>query len=344
VTAPVDADAGANPIPLFAYYYIWFDTSSWKPSKMIDFPLLGTYSSDNAQVMDQHIQWAKSAGITGFIVSWKHTERLDRRIAQLTTLADKYDFKLAVIYQGLDFERRPQPVETIARDLDYFIASLGNDRPFDYFEKPLVIWGGSWAFSPNDIQSVTDPRRSRLLILSSEKNVAGFERLADAVDGDAYYWSSVQPSSNTSYPRKLKSMGEAVHARSGLWVAPAAPGYDSRLLGGETVVARRDGETLRLEMATALASSPDLIGLISWNEFSENSHVEPSDSFGKRYIEILSEIRGSEPPPIMDLDSSESGQGPADPTLAVVLALGIVAAVVLMGMVAIVVRNRGPRK
>src|SRR5947209_464329 len=55
-----------NPIPVFAYYYIWFDPQSWDRAK-IDYPLLGRYSSDDRSVMVQHIKWAKNAGITGFI-------------------------------------------------------------------------------------------------------------------------------------------------------------------------------------------------------------------------------------------------------------------------------------
>src|SRR5215213_1398445 len=35
----------ANPIPILAYYYIWFDVKSWDRAKT-DIPLLGRYSSD----------------------------------------------------------------------------------------------------------------------------------------------------------------------------------------------------------------------------------------------------------------------------------------------------------
>ena len=58
-------------MPVFAYYYIWFDPSSWDRAK-IDVPALGRYSSDDPKVMREHIRLAKQAGITGFIVSWKH--------------------------------------------------------------------------------------------------------------------------------------------------------------------------------------------------------------------------------------------------------------------------------
>jgi hypothetical protein len=46
---------------------------------------------------------------------------------------------------------------------------------------------------------------------------------------------------------------------------------------------------------TALQSLPDAIGLISWNEFSENSHIEPSQDHGNLYLKLLSETRLSLP-------------------------------------------------
>jgi len=103
----------SHPVPILAYYYIWFDTGSWNRAKT-DYPLLGRYSSDDQEVMRQHIHWAKAAGIDGFIVSWKSTDLLNRRLEMLADLSEEEDFKLVVIYQGLDFERDPLPISRIA--------------------------------------------------------------------------------------------------------------------------------------------------------------------------------------------------------------------------------------
>ena len=147
--------------------------------------------------------------------------------------------------------------------------------------------------------------RRQLSVLASERSVESFERVADLVDGDAYYWSSVNPSTFPGYPQKLAAMGEAVHRRNGLWIAPAAPGFDARLVGGKTVVARREGQTLRRELDAATRSSPDAIGLISWNEFSENSHVEPSRRRGADSLNVLADVLGADLRLEADFDSSE---------------------------------------
>jgi Glycosyl hydrolase family 99 len=330
--SPATASASAEPSPIFAYYYIWFDTSSWNRAKT-DYPALGRYSSDERLVMRQHIRWAKAAGIEGFIVSWKSTPTLDSRLAKLVDVARQERFKLAVIYQGLDFEREPLPVARIAHDLDVFRHRYGREPVFGRFGKPLVIWSGTWRFSPAEVASVTGPRRSHLRILASQRNEEDYLQLARFVDGNAYYWSSVNPSTFPGYDRKLRSMGRAVHDRRGLWIAPAAPGFDARLVGGTTIVPRRDGATLRRQLDAATGSSPDVVGLISWNEFSENSHVEPSLKYGSRYLEVLADVRGARIDIATDLDSDavapNAGRGYGPAILAGLLALTLGATLVL---------------
>src|SRR2546423_6067510 len=95
---PPDARAGFEPAPdspgpsaltadtppVFAYYYVWFRPGSWDRAKT-DLPLLGAYDSADPAVIAQHIRWAREAGISGFIVSWKHEPRLDAPLALLVS-------------------------------------------------------------------------------------------------------------------------------------------------------------------------------------------------------------------------------------------------------------------
>lgn len=335
-------DAVSYP-PVLAYYYIWFDQSSWDRAKT-DHPLLGNYSSDDREVMRQHIAWAKEAGIDGFIVSWKSTDRLNSRLEQLMQLADAEQFKLAIIYEGLDFERNPQPTDTVARDLDVFLAKYASDDAFKIFDKPLVIWSGTWEFSASDIARVAAPRRDRLTLLASEKNVAGYERLGGEVDGNAYYWSSVNPDTYPDYSGKLQALAAAVHASGGTWIAPAAPGFDARLIGGTTVVSRGDGQTLRREMAAAREAQPDAIGLISWNEFSENSHIEPSEQYGRRYLDVVSSTTRAERMPAADAvgDTGVDSSGPGGRQVGYQVPLLV--AMVLAGVACLAVITRRTRR
>ena len=283
--------------PVLAYYYIWFNTTSWNRAK-VDIPLLGPYSSDDKEIMRQHVKWAKASGIDGFIVSWKHTETLSKRLGLLVEVSREENFKLAIIYEGLDFYRAPLPIDRISYDLSWLSSTYGQDPVFDLFGDPVLIWSGTWKFSPEEIARVTSSQRDRLQILASSRHVAEYEAISDFVDGNAYYWSSVDPSTHPDYPGKLARMSDAVDAAGGLWFAPAAPGFDARHLGGEREVLRQDGATYRTEFATALESQPDAVTLISWNEFSENSQIEPSCQYGDRYLEVTAEILGGTHTPV----------------------------------------------
>jgi hypothetical protein len=253
--------------------------------------------------MKRQIEWAKEAGINGFIVSWKSTPVLNRRLAKLVRVADEEHFKLAIIYQGLDFHRQPLPAQRVRQDFLYFEKRFAREPAFKIFSKPLVLWSGTWKFSSADIHRVTQAVRPSLLVLATQRQTDDYVSIAKYVDGDAYYWGSVNPRKTPRYVQKLQDLGATVHEHGGLWIAPAAPGFNARAIGGTSIVERLNGETLREEMSAALQSSPDAIGLISWNEFSENTHVEPSKLYGDRYLQILADLQHAPGPRLVGFES-----------------------------------------
>jgi Glycosyl hydrolase family 71 len=337
LATPAPSRASA-PIPTLAYYYIWFNPSSWNRAKTT-YPLIGRYSSDDVLVMHRQVAQAQAAGLDGFIVSWKSTPTLNRRLAALIRVADAAHFKLAIVYQGLDFARTPLPAARVAADIAFFAKNFGSDQAFNLEDKPIVIWTGTWQYTPAQIRSVARSVRDRVLLLASEKSVEGYQRLGTFVDGNAYYWSSVDPQ-QSGYAQKLNQMSAAVHRTGGLWIAPAAPGFDARLVGGHRVIDRRGGETLQREWNTAMASSPDAIGLISWNEFSENSEVEPTTSFGTTYLSVLGTLIGHPLTIQGDFDSSAAPTHKFGYTMPLVVGFGALLVAVAGGYV----WRRGVRK
>ncbi|MEP6983981.1 MAG: endo-1,3-alpha-glucanase family glycosylhydrolase [Chloroflexota bacterium] len=337
------AQSPQDPIPNLAYYYIWYTEASWDRAKS-DYPQLGRYSSDDRSVMEQHVKWAKEASIKGFIVSWKSTPILNRRLEMLIDVAAKANFSLWIIYQGLDFDRKPLPVSQIDHDFQYFVENYADNPVFKMYDKPVVIWSGTWEFTPSEVSQVTSGYRNQLYILASERSVDGYISLANAVDGDAYYWSSVDPVGQTGYQKKLDDMSAAVHDNHGLWIAPAAPGYDARLLDGKRLIERDNGKTFRLELTVALRSSPDAIGIISWNEFSENSHIEPSVNYGTTALDVLSNGHASAPTlsDTFDFDSSAIGtsKGPSGDVYNLTV-IGAVIIFIAITIILAIIRHRG---
>ncbi|OKI69656.1 hypothetical protein [Micromonospora sp. CB01531] len=334
-----DPSSATAPVPVLAYYYIWFNPTSWNRAK-IDYPLLGRYSSDDVEIMRRHVRMAKSAGINGFLVSWKHTPQLDERLAKLVEVAREENFRLGIVYQGLDFARTPLAFDTVRTDLSFFATRYATDPVFDIFGRPVVVWTGSDRFTPAQIQTTVGGVRGKLLVLGNAKSLEDVESSQGVLDGQAYYWSSVDPVAGAS-GRKLAEMSRAVHQRGGLWIAPVTPGFDARLVGGKREVPRREGDTLRASFAAARLSQPDAIGVISWNEFSENTHIEPSERFGAADINVLADLLGVRVDVDVPVDSSEPG-GPHRGLSAWGALLVTGAAVVLLPLGVLLQRRRSP--
>jgi MYXO-CTERM domain-containing protein len=329
-----------DAMPVLAHFYLWFTAGSWNRAKT-DYPALGRYSSDQVSVMREQVAQARAAGITGFIVGWRSTETLNRRLTALRHVAAAQDFSLAITYQAQDFNRDPLPVAQVRSDLAELATTYADDPVFHTLgDRPLVALSGTWHYSADELRSITEPVASRLLVLATEKDVAGYERVADAVDGELYYWSSADPDTTPGHRQKLVAMAHAVHGDCGIWVAPVAPGFDARLVGGDSVVARRDGNTLRTSWEAAMGSDPDAIGIISWNEFSENTHIEPSTTYGARYLEVLSELTGAPPSALDDLDSS-GPEGPGSQMPATVSVAAVLGFLLLVGIAGVRRRRAG---
>jgi hypothetical protein len=107
-------------------------------------------------------------------------------------------------------------------------------------------------------------------------------------------------------------------------------------------VPRRNGATLRQELNGAEASSPDAIGLISWNEFSESSAVEPSKKYGKTYLHVLADALGGASPTVKDFNS-DNAVSHSSHTYSLAIVGGAVAVIVaLLGLVFVRETRRRP--
>ena len=310
---PASQPRGARPV--LAYYYMWFSATSWTHKKS-DVPTLGPYDSTDPAVIAQHVAWAKASGVDAFIASWKNTPPLDKALAALVAECHRQGLKLVLIYEGLDVNRNPIPVATVGADLAWFLQTYGSDPAFDLYGKPAVVWSGSWKFTDTQIAGVRAQLGApdRLLLLGSEKDGAAYKARASLFDGDAYYWSSGDPLATPGYQTRLNDLAAAVHSSGGLWLAPAAVGFDGPQNGGATVVDRRNGATLTAAWNDAVASGPDGIAVISWNEFTEASYVEPSTGYGLRYLQVLAGLTGAPGPADATQPSASTASPSASPT------------------------------
>jgi hypothetical protein len=329
-----------SPVPVYAYFYQWFTPSSWNRAKQ-DLPLAGKYSSDDPHVLRHQIEQARGAGIDGFLTSWKSTPALNRRLDLLISIARSEHFDVGVVYEALDFNRHPLPISTVKNDMVYLVTTRGSQLKSAYYGRPVIIWTGTDQYSVSDVQSVRAALGDRAYLLAASKSVAGYQRVANYVNGEAYYWSSADPSSPATQT-KLTAMSDAVHAHHALWIAPASSGFDGRTLGGTRVIGRDKGQTLTHSLDNAFATSPDAVGIISWNEWSENTYIEPGQTYGNEellalqsYLRDQGRIVASAQPATDSSNPGSENSGWTGAWAAAVLAGGA-----LLGVIGLEIRRR----
>ena len=224
-------------------------------------PELGWYNSNDREVMDAHIAQMASAGFDFVIVniiadsppSWGNAQKFFDRLAG-------HRLRAAVMIDGLNVAPAAVKQQWVEK------AKTGLAMHPNYFAlhgQPLIMLYSA----PLDFQ----------------------------VDGVALrnvYWTSdYAPAANSFNP------DHALHPRDWpFWsphapavingVVPVMPGYSDSHLGRAVSMEhpRRDGSLYHEQWQRALALRPELIIVYGWNEYFEQTFIEPTDRFGDRYV------------------------------------------------------------
>ncbi|MGH7691817.1 MAG: hypothetical protein ACREOA_03815 [Candidatus Dormibacteria bacterium] len=281
--------AGCDPVATFP------------DATVVDLPSQGLYNQSDPSTFRPQIAAAEAAGVTGFLVSWQGTgtatqsatsSGYDQRLRLLVRAVDQYNrqhptqpFHLGLALSAFgDYTR---PASQIVSDLSYFTSTYGRDPAFQnqYSRKPIVILMDSRKFPQATVARVWASQHTRAYLVGDE-TAASWPRDAAYLDATSYYWSSENPVTNRAAGSDVRQLAQEVHGAGKLWFAPFIPGYDDQLVGGNCVP-RNGLQTLRSVWQVNAASHPDAWFGISWNEFVENTYLEPSQAYGSTYLDEL---------------------------------------------------------
>jgi hypothetical protein len=263
------------------------------------------YSQDSPGVIEADVRQAAAAGLAGFVVNWAgsgtsgqslNSTPYNRRLQLMVDAVHKVNasgtsFKLWLSYKA---SAHVLPVSHIQQDLSYALSRYGHDSAFDRAQSPrlTIVWQGSHKYSVSALQAISGKYRSAARILGDESTWSSTR--APYLDGDGYYWSSQNPYTNGQSFAKLAALANRVRASGTnsdgtrkVWVAPLTPGFDPQLAGGSTCVPRKNGQTLRAIFQGNAATHPDAFGLISWNEITEATYVDPMTRYGSQALSVL---------------------------------------------------------
>jgi uncharacterized protein YraI len=292
---PSSGPALAQDPPLvLAFYYAWYDQNTWNSGQPADQPVQPYTSSDLATI-ERHVGQAQAAGIDALVQSWYGSQEKDNQtetnFRQLLDVAAARGFHAAV-----DFETSSPflPNQDSVTDALRYLLSVHAQHPayLRYQGKPVIFFWRQGRFSVDEwaaIRAQVDPHHDSLWIAE------GVDIAYQAVfDGHHLYSIAWSP----DVGQTLRDWGLRVRhyaSQTGvdrLWVATVMPGYDDTHTNRVDAFAvdRRDGDYYRETWSAAMASQPDWIVITSFNEWIEGTMIEPSTTYGKRYLDLTREL------------------------------------------------------
>ncbi|MFQ6087665.1 MAG: hypothetical protein ACE5K0_02030 [Candidatus Methanofastidiosia archaeon] len=286
---------------ILAYYYIWYgkDGQNWENTPALSDinPYLGHYSSDDPDVIREHIKVSKSSGIDGFIASWwgPHQDYIVREILEISK---KENFLISFDVEALG--RTPEEIFDML--LHLFENFKGEDEILKIGDRMVFFIWGTWEHSPETWQRIFNRLESlgyNGFYLPSENMDSSYLGILQGLN----VYGTVGRDLDKTYMLgsiycKTFSLLEA--SKNCLWAATLSPGYDERRIEGRKGLyqERENGEYYTYTFEAAMRSDPDWLLITSFNELAEHTHIEPTKEFGYLYMDLTAgfakEFKGKE--------------------------------------------------
>lgn len=298
------------PREVLAFYYTWYGRperhNRWvhwdgvKPDQheiatSTHYPARGAYDSHDPELIDWHIDLAKSNGLTGFIATWWGQRTFDDRAFQvLLERAEQKNFKVTVYWETAPGEGENQVIRAV-NDLAYVLQQYGASRAFLKVNgRPVIfVYGRVMGEVPLDSWPaiITGARkRAGDFLLIADGYQAAYARLFDGVHTyNVCGWVQGKP------PAELRAYSANSYAgavklakdQGAIACVTIIPGYDDTKIRKPGLNAERQtGQTYRVLWEEAIKADPDWVLITSWNEWHEGSEIEPSWEDGDTYLKL----------------------------------------------------------
>jgi hypothetical protein len=255
------------------------------------------YSTELPDEVGRSLGDARLAGLDGVIVSWRgDTDWNDRRLRFVLDEAQKLGLKVSILVETLLATEGPDgTVKPLVADK----MRLWLEKAFDVHTshpaflkvtgRPVIFVYAADSFTREDWREIVASlnRARRNVFLMADAPDPAFLQSFDGAF--TYATASISPQDlgrfYTDQALRTESYNLSYGGKRRIDAATVSPGYDDSLLGRETtlVVDRANGGLYDTQWQAAVAAQPDWILVTSWNEFWENTHIEPSVLFGRRY-------------------------------------------------------------
>jgi hypothetical protein len=293
-TVPVAPAQAQGQRLVLAFYYAWYDENTWSPDKVPDMPVHPYRSADPATI-ERHVREAKGAGIDALVQSWygPGTNQTESNLIMLLDEAQRQGLQATV-----DFEVSSPFMTTLQAligGLEYLVSTHAKHPAFlRCGGKPVVLFWQQQRLSVEQwatIRDQLDPDRS--MVWMAEGYHPEYLAVFDGLHLYNITWAvNTDPEYTASKMRKLTDEYVAAQGVQRYWVATAMPGYDDTRIAGRPNAYQypRSPAYYRRTWEAAMASTPEMIVITSFNEWREGTMIEPSVAYGTTYLDLTREL------------------------------------------------------
>lgn len=291
-------------------YYLWyaegFGAPHWNDNPesghVSDKPILGYYGSTKGQTIQNHLDLFEQMGLD-YVILNLHLDTNGVNGLELIGIQHVFDIALKR-NSPLRFAIQLAPYVDDTLEIEKALRMIGKlyaDHP-NYLRldnAPVLFWFWSSAYDGNKrfIASLANTAEQFTNIAVSLRLPKGTneDKLTFGFFGGFVPFSPLELAEEKNWRRIWNTAYQnAKNAGMRYRIVALSPGYDdtgltaaNRVGNPYRIVSRKDGATYQVGMdfVESLIEKPDLVMISTFNEFHENTHIEPSMRNGMHYIE-----------------------------------------------------------
>ncbi|GHC00402.1 endo-1,3-alpha-glucanase family glycosylhydrolase [Cerasicoccus arenae] len=284
----------------------------------VQYPLIGAYSSDNEEVVRYHFQTAKAAGIDiVFIIWYGPGSDTDELVPMLLEEAQNAGLKLAICYEEkLNWppyrnpKNRNDIVNSAKDDLNYILEKYADHPAYLHRgKKPFIYQFNFWGEGELGKQNILPDEWNEIFGALRQPVTYARQNLNPEYHPDiegAYVWWTPDESYVKDFSEYSRDLVDA--DRLGFFMTMVAPGFDDSGVNGwghGPRVTPRDGDSiLKKTFDMAFEGNPEIIQVVTWNDFNEGTAIEPSLDEGYLYLDSLETWIGERTGRVVDLSDN----------------------------------------
>lgn len=300
------------------HYYPWYEMhgghEGWTDRTPTD-PVLGEYRSDDRAVVDQHLQWCLEHGIRWLSVSWWGPNSGSDEALQGTILdAERFaDVQFSILYEttarlgefSFDLDD-PGARNRLREDLQYLEAKFfGRENYLHLDGRPVVFYYVANTFH-GDVEAAFEEVSRDLAVepylladvgFGTAPNSHPVTKVADAVTTYNPYSPrpDIEEVFHDLYDHGNKVMHLGAEAADVGFVPTVIPGFndteipDSQREDHPVLSSSPDRYERVVEQVSPHLPDAEAVLVTSFNEWYENTQIEPNETYGEAYLELTAE-------------------------------------------------------